>query len=52
MAKMNDIYQQAQEKVDDEVGTSEVPDYVYREAIVDEARRILMEEKEGQDCNG
>ena len=52
MSKMSDIHQQATDNVDGELGTSEVPDFVYREAIVEEARRILMEEKEGQDCNG
>ena len=53
MAKMNDIYQQAQEKVDGELGTSEVPDWVREDAIIDEARRILMERSERQeaDCN-
>ena len=49
---LSDIHQQATDNVDGELGTSEVPDYVREDAIIDEARRILMEEKEGQDCNG
>ena len=50
---MSDIQQEATEKVDDDMGTSEVPDWVREDAIIDEARRILMRRNEEQeaDCN-
>lgn len=50
MGKMNNIQQQATEEVDEMVGTSEIPDSVYEDMIIDEARRILMERAEA-DCN-
>ncbi len=50
MGKMNNIQQQATEKVDEMVGTSEIPNEVYEDMIIDEARQILMERAEA-DCN-
>lgn len=52
MGKMNNIQQQATEEVDEMVGTSEIPDEVYQDMIIDEARRILMEraERQVEDC--
>lgn len=49
---LSDIHQQATDNVDGELGTSEVPDEVYEDAIIDEARRILMEraERQVEDC--
>lgn len=50
MGKMNNIQQQATEEVDEMVGTSEIPNEVYEDMIIDEARQILMERAEA-DCN-
>lgn len=53
MNKLSDIHQQATENVDERVGTAEVPEEVYEDMIIDEARRILMRRAEDQeaDCN-
>lgn len=48
MGKLSDIHQQATEVVD-ELG--EIPADVYEEAIIDEARRILMERKDESESN-
>jgi len=49
MSKLSDIVIQAEENLSDESETLSIPDQVYEEAIIDEARRILMSRKEEQE---
>ena len=44
MSKLGQIHQQAQENINEELGSVVIPDDCYEEAIVEEAKRIMQSE--------